>query len=327
MRDALQRGYRPGTFVHHRWYRPYWGLRSKTPTDENLRDRALQYVPRLRPGERFSHGTALALLDCPIWVPKAAAIDVSSPRPQPRVQCRGVVGHSHAADSLEYPCALPDRDDWIPVSPALVAVQQAAGSLPFTELVVALDHLLKRDSRRFDPHVQVDLRHLARTADTVTGRGAARFRMAAALARMGAESRMETFMRLGAESVGLTELELQSEIYDRSGSWIGRFDAADRETRTLYEYDGEQHFYLRAQRRRDPKKLQAAYDAGWRVLVFYSEDLACGVLDVGRRMLEFSGREPRPISVRLSRLLEERSDVDTESAIPLSLHCAGGTRV
>jgi len=323
VRDAMERGYGRRAFDHDRWQRPFRGVRSRGPAPVTLRDRALHYLPRLRPGERFSHATALALLGCPVRVPKGSAVDVSSPKERGRVVCAGVRGHRHSPGAPEYPCSFPDEERGIPVSPPLVAVLQAASDLPFPELVVALDFLLLRDPRRYDQQLYVLPEELARFADTATGRGVVRFREAAALARVGAESRMETLMRLAGVRAGMPELALQLDATDDRGAWIGRFDAADIASRSLFEYDGEQHHFSRRQRRRDPRKHQQARDAGWRILVFFSEDLAGGPLDAGRRMLAFSGRSGRPIRPALARLLDERSGEDTESAIPLSRAAAG----
>lgn len=50
--------------------------------------------------------------------------------------------------------------------------------------------------------------------------------------------------------------------------------------------------------------------------MFFHEDLLESLADAGRRMLEFSGRSGRPVRPSLSRLLDERSGDDTESAVP-----------
>lgn len=317
VRDALRRGYSPGVFAHARWQRPFHGVRTKAPLAESQSDRALQYLPRLKPGERFNHLTALALLDCPIRVLREATVHVSTPLELGWVECAGVTGHRHQADSPEYPCLLPEYNRPIPVAAPLLAVQQSANMLPFFELVVALDTLLLDNVRRYDPYLRVHPETLARFAGSASGRGAVRFRAAAATARVGAESRMETLIRLGAVRVGMPELRLQADLRDQQGAWIGRFDAVDEATRSIFEYDGEQHFYSRRQRRRDPKKHQAARDAGWRILVFYSEDLAEGALDTGRRMLEFSGRKAGRVPVGLARLLDETWQVPNVSAHPV----------
>lgn len=316
LREAMKLGYGKDAFGHPRWHRPFAGMRSKQPRARTLHGRALQYLPRLRPGEHFSHATALAVLGCPIRVPKNAPVDVSSPAGIGRVTCRGVLGHRHVHATAPFLCAVPETDDPVPTVSSLRAVQQSAGSLPFVELVVALDHLLRDDDRRFDPFTRVHPDELAAFAATTTGRGARRFRAAAALARVGAESRMETLMRLAGVRVGMPELRLQADLYDAAGTWIGRFDAADDETRSIFEYDGEQHFSSPRQRRRDPRKHQAARDAGWRLLVFFHEDLIESLADAGRRMLEFSGRTARPVRPMIESLLDERSGDDTESATP-----------
>jgi hypothetical protein len=227
-----------------------------------------------------------------------------------------VTGHRHQSQASEYACEVPEHVGWIPVSLPLTAVLQSAIHLPFPELVVALDSLLLRDPRRHDPRLLVLPEELERFAESASGRGVRRFRAAAALARIGAESRMETLTRLAGVRVGMPELELQAEVCDEPGNSIGRFDAADRATRSLFEYDGEQHFFSRRQRRRDPKKHQAARDAGWRILVFFQEDLLQAATAAGRSMLEFSGRDARRIRPALARLRDERSGDDTESALP-----------
>ena len=247
-------------------------------------------------------------------MPKGTPVDVSSPTHLGRVQCRGVIGHRHNPEGVPYPLELPDREEWVPVTSPLDAVREAAMTLSFPELVVALDHLLLPDPNRYDPHLRVHPDELARFAETVSGRGAVRFRAAVELARIGAESRMETLMRLAGVRVGPPELELQKVVYSEAGDWIGRFDLADHRTRSLYEYDGEQHSYSRAQRRRDPKKHQAARDAGWRIMVLFNEDLLEWLTAAGRKMLEFPGRPQQPIRAALARLLDEWSGDDTESA-------------
>lgn len=313
VRDALLLGYGRGALAHPRWHRPFRGVRCARNGGDSLSDRAMGYVPRLRAGERFSHATALALLGCPIRVPMGAPVDVSSPVALGRVECRGVTGHRHSASDA-YQVDLPDCDEWVPVTSPLDAVREAALALPFPELVVALDYLLLPDPNRYDPHLRVHPGELARFAERVSGRGSVRFRAAAALARAGAESRMETLMRLAGIRVGLPEPELQKNVYSPAGDWIGRFDLADARTRSLYEYDGEQHSYSRSQRRRDPKKHQAARDAGWRILVLFNEDLLEGLVAAGRKMLEFAGYPQRSIRPAVARLLDEYSADDTESA-------------
>lgn len=122
-------------------------------------------------------------------------------------------------------------------------------------------------------------------------------------------------MRLAAERVGMSGLRLQAELYDAQGHWIGRFDAFDEATGSLFEYDGEQHLYLSRQRRRDPKRLQHARDAGYRVMLLFREDILAGLLPAGRSMLEFNGGSGKAIRRTRASLLDEWSGDATEAAI------------
>lgn len=315
VRDALAVGHGAGTFRHARWHRPFSGVRSREGLGLTLADRALQYLPRLAAGQHFSHATALALLGCPIRVPVDAPVDVSSPSHRAPVTCAGVVGHRHRPGSRQYACLLPDGEERVLVSSPLDAVLQSATQLPLSELVVALDHLVRNDPSRFDRFLKVGPRELAEFASQVTGRGVVRFRHAAALVRVGAESRMETLMRLCAVSAGMGELTLQADIRDAQGTWIGRFDAADLASRSLFEYDGEQHLFSAHQRRRDAVKHQQARDAGWRIFVCYARDVVDAPKHTGLRMREFAGQKPKRVPAELERLLGERAEGATESAI------------
>lgn len=317
VRDALHLGLSRGPLRSRRLDRPFHGVRSRSAGD-SLLDRVIDYTPRLRREERFSHASALALLGCPVRVQKGTKVDVEVPMSMAQARPRGVRGHRRAHDEPPFLCLRPEIHDPVPIVPRLRAVRQAAEMLPFPELVIALDHLLRDDDRRFDPFVQVAPADLSAFAETVRGRGARRFREAAALARIGAESRMETLLRLSGVRVGMPELKVQADLYDAEGEWIGRFDAVDFATRSIFEYDGEQHFTSRKQRRRDPRKHQAARDAGWRILVFYQGDLLEGLRAAGARMLEFSGHCGQAIRPSLAKLLDEFSGVGTESAAPRS---------
>lgn len=325
VRDALASGCSRGILRSRRLARPFHGVRSSAPVGSCLRDRAIALVPKLRRDERLSHAAALSLAECPIRVPRQADVDVEAPQHLAQARGRGVRGHRRRREEEAFLCAVPELDDPVPMVAPLRAVQQAAGSLPFIELVVALDHLLREDDRRFDPLTRVSPEALAAFAATTTGPGARRFREAAALARVGAESRMETLMRLAGIRAGMPELRLQVDLHDACGRWIGRFDAVDDETRSIFEYDGEQHATSRRQRRRDRRKLQAARDAGWRVLVFYSEDVLDHPVEAGRSMLRFSGRAACAVRPVLARLLEERSGGDTEPAVPIPRVSADGS--
>lgn len=115
---------------------------------------------------------------------------------------------------------------------------------------------------------------------------------------------METLLRLELVCLGLDQLELQADIFDENGQWIGRFDAADRAKKRLMEYDGEQHRLDRAQYLRDTEKHDRARGAGYRILRVHKEDFAPSRIAATRQKIcSFLGEEPRPIPRELAHYL------------------------
>lgn len=266
-------GLSPDILRHPRLLAPFFGVRAlpvageprNTPADR-ARGRALAYVPRLRANELFSHATALVLLGCPIALP--AEPHVSILRPARLARARGAVGHTHSAAIAPW----RHQPSGAPVAPPALALTQAAAVLPFRELVVAADHLI-RPRREHNGTSVVALGELEAAAATAKTRGIRRLRTALSLARAGAESRMETLLRLVLIGHGLPELPLQVEIHDARGKWIGRFDMADLVRKLIVEYDGEQHRTSDRQYARDANRLERARDAGYQVLRFRHTDV------------------------------------------------------
>ncbi|GAA1610918.1 hypothetical protein GCM10009805_02180 [Leucobacter chromiireducens subsp. solipictus] len=271
--EARRLGVSDDALRHPRFRTPFRGVRSLRAGDrsahfpaERARAAALEYVPRLRPTEVFSHATALVLLGCPIAASPEPHVSIL--RPGSRATVRGAVGHTHAAPSV----AWRHSESGAPlVSPAL-ALTQAAAVLPFRELVIAADHLIRpRRARAAGPiATREELRDAARGARTP---GVRRARAAIELARSGAESRMETLLRLVMVAFGIPELPLQVDVHDARGRWIGRFDMVELQRRVIVEYDGEQHRTNDEQYARDARRIDAAQDAGFRVLRFRRADV------------------------------------------------------
>lgn len=71
--------------------RPYRGVRAQHESTGAVA-RAIAYLPKLRPGEHFSHATAIALAGG--WIPDRvrAEVDVSAARPTGRARGAGVPG-------------------------------------------------------------------------------------------------------------------------------------------------------------------------------------------------------------------------------------------
>jgi hypothetical protein len=131
--------------------------------------------------------------------------------------------------------------------------------------VVALDALLHQ--RVIKPDA------LRAIADERLGRpGVLAFRAAAALARTGAESPMETRLRLLLVAGGLPEPVLQHEVFGGDGWLIARLDLAYRDLRLGLEYDGDHH-RDREVFRRDAVRLNRLRLRGWTVLRFTADDV------------------------------------------------------
>lgn len=324
VRNAQEFGITRGALANPNLGHPFSGVRSAGKVGTTLRERALAFLPLIRPGDRFSHKTALALLGCPIYVDENTSIDIESAAELSPFRRQGVLGHRASPRSSTLWIRIPEHeapDHWgigpIPVVTPLRAALQASTQLPFREIVVALDFFLSKNARRFDESARANLGELDLAATRSTGqRGAHKFRIAIQFARVGADSRMETLTRLIGEQAGLRNLTLQIAVRSSSGKFIGRFDLGDEASRSLFEYDGEQHRLKTKQYRRDLVRLDAARDAGWRPLRIHVEDVLDTPQKTGRAMLIHTGRSPAHVSTEHKRLLNEKSGAMTVSAQP-----------
>lgn len=77
---------------------------------------------------------------------------------------------------------------------------------------------------------------------------------------------METLLRLLLVRAGLPEPELNQELFDARGRWIGRFDMVHREARVIVEYDGDQHRKDTRQYELDISRIDRAIAAKWTVV-------------------------------------------------------------
>ncbi len=260
---------------------------------------ARDYLPLLRDGEAFSHTSALLLYEAPILA--EPNLHVTAALPKAAAAGRHVSGHR-----TRHGFKLVFTHQDLPCVPPELALAQSESLLSFRELVVAIDHLIvpRRDGRAAEPLLARE--RLGEYLTAYSGKGAARLRAAFEIARIGAESRYETLSRFELARMGLDTLELQADLHDEAGRWIGRFDLTDRAKRKIVEYDGEQHRTDRAQYLRDEKKLQDARDAGYDVMRLHKEDLRSDALASTRRGLcKFLAAVPRKLPRRMERYFGE----------------------
>lgn len=271
--DALGEGVSRSRLRRSDLVSPFHGVRAVHGVS-----RVRAYVPRLRPGDRFSHTTAAALWGAPL--PRAVRDDlhVSSTKAQrPRTKhCTGhrsrAIGHSVR--------------DGLPVSAPAQMLIECAGILALDDLVAIADHLLL-DPRVLDPHdprphaTRVQLEAGLAQAH---GSGVRRARHAVGLAREGVESPMETLLRLVLERAGIPPAVCGFELVRPGGRTVGWFDLAWPDRRVIAEYDGDQHRTSTRQYDRDIRRFDDAAELGWRVVRVRSRGILHDPEDTVRRV-------------------------------------------
>ncbi|MGH1561804.1 DUF559 domain-containing protein [Mumia sp. DW29H23] len=137
--------------------------------------------------------------------------------------------------------------------------------LGVVELVQAAEHLLHAAHTSYD-----DMKaYLERTHID----GVLRARRAFALVREGAESPMETLVRLALVFARLPEPEVNLTLVDGAGRFLGRCDLVYRSYRVVVEYDGAWHERSRKQRAYDRTRRENLERDGWIVIVVLDDDL------------------------------------------------------
>lgn len=120
------------------------------------------------------------------------------------------------------------------VTSAARTVQDVSLRLPRDEAVVVADMALQARL--------ISLGELAEAAAVASMRpGIRRFRQVVQLADAGAESPMETRLRLALMDGRLPRPETQAVLTDSAGNWLARVDLYYPDVRLAIEYDGEVH--------------------------------------------------------------------------------------
>lgn len=243
--------------------RPFRGVRSHGFDLGALTHRCAAYLPRLAPGQFFSHSTAAMLHGIPVPLShrRDPRIHVSSLRPALPPRAAGVVGHRLRAPVLLVTVAgLPASD---PVSTWCLL----ASTLGDRDLIAAADFLL-------GPRSTVTLTQLQVAVAGWHGHnGAAALRGALPLARLRVRSPRETFLRLMLRDAGLPEPEINYWIYDDHGRFLTESDLVYPEEKVVLEYEGDHHRTDAVQWRKDIARREALEDAGWRVVRITAEDM------------------------------------------------------
>jgi hypothetical protein len=245
--------------------RPYRGVRTTAPPSTTA-ERCAAYLPVLRDGQFFSHGTAGVLHGMPLprSITEDPRIHVSAFLPAQRVRAVGVIGHR-----LEFrPGAVATRSG-LPVTTEAETWCLLGGVLGVEALIVAGDHLVRRG---IADRAAV-LTDLHEALGGVRRLGSERLQRALALVRPGVRSPRESLLRALLVLAGLPEPEVNQRLHDQSGRYLGEGDLVYRSARLVLEYEGDHHRTDPEQWRRDIRRRERFEDAGWSVLRVTNDDV------------------------------------------------------
>ncbi len=252
--------------------RPFRGIRAgirdeseaMSTAERRHREACAALLVALPEGAFFSHLTAARLwpLPLPPSIPfEPFHVSVFIPTRAPRRT--HVVGH-HVHDRLT---SRGLRGGLPLVDPATLFCQLAA-ILTLPDLVAAGDALVLRPVFQdlWDERPWVPLRQLSERVGAFHGRGKQSAGRALGRIRPGAESRPESLLRLAIIDAGMPEPEVNVDVHDSSGRFIGRGDLVYRRWRVIVEYDGDQHRTDTRQFDKDVLRLEGFARAGWTVV-------------------------------------------------------------
>lgn len=282
VREGRSRGLSRTALDHPRFDRLYHGARAPAqkawPVASEFERRVLAFAPLLREGEVFGYETALRWYGCPIRmrpypieaetpVDRLHMVDpvhVVVPWPRNARRAAGVIGHKTKLEFTPWVTR-----DGVRLAPPLVALAQAAETLPVPELVVAADHLAR--ARSGLPHLGLD--EARAEAAKLCSPGVAKLRRGLELSRESAQSREETLLRLLLEAFGLARyFSRHVELRDTEGV-IGRFRFVSERHSVIIELGRERHLSSRDSHLQYVRGLERARNAGYRLVRVHTEEL------------------------------------------------------
>lgn len=154
--------------------------------------------------------------------------------------------------------------DGFPITTPARTWRDLAAVLERPALLAVTDQLLKEKGARDDLDRQLRLRP--------SGRGSARCRDVLPLGDHRAGSPLESWTRWLMYEAGLPMPDLQGEIHDAEGWFVGRADFVWWAQKVLVEFDGDHH-RDRTTWVSDVRRQNALVAAGWTILRFTSADV------------------------------------------------------
>lgn len=182
-----------------------------------------------------------------------------STRTSTHTRQRGITTHRRLGNLT------PHHVRGLPVTSPDRTLIDIATKVRFVELVQAIEWMIHAKLTSLDM--------VASRAESWHLDGVRRVRRVLAWVREGAESPMETVLRLMIVFARLPEPLCNVDIRDSSGRFLARGDLVYVQFLVVVEYDGWQHERDGRQRQRDLVRREALEASGWRVIVVTSEDL------------------------------------------------------
>lgn len=256
LREAEERGLSRDVLRGKRFRRLHRGVYVRADVLLTLRVRVLAALLVLPPDCVVSHLTALRA-----WGFDAGGSDVElSTTTALRSRLPGVVLHRRLHEIQRTTL------DGLPVTTPARTFVDCGTRLGLVTLVQAAEHLLHTTATTWNElETFCRVRHL---------HGVVRTRRAMRLVRAGAESPMETLLRLMLVFARLPEPQVNVDVLDASGRFVARVDLLYPRWKVVVEYDGRHHETDARQWARDRRRREALEALGYRVIVIAAADLS-----------------------------------------------------
>jgi hypothetical protein len=286
---------------------PFRGIRMHRSIEMNLDRRCQAYSLRLADRQAFSHSTAALLygLPVPLYLHRDPRIHVSVAAGMRPSQDHRIVGHEIGVSRWDARTlsVRDDSDDVIfdlPIISPCSAWAQLAASLDIDDLVALGDAIVGGEA----PLATID--QIWQVTDLWSGRrGARSMRHACTMIRVDSRSRPESLHRLHLVRAGIPEPELNREVRDQRGGFIGIADEVWSSFRTLAEYEGDWHRTSRDKFRSDITRFERYADAGWSALRAHADDVFTDpnpfIGHLWRRLVSRGWVAPRAEPLRVAR--------------------------
>ncbi len=241
---------------------PFRGVRAQAPPETHA-EWCAAYLPRLAPGQFFTHMSAAVLWGFPLSLDQemARAVHIGAVPPENPPQASGAIGHLLPVGSpirvLRGMPLLNPADTW----------SYLGTTLNHEQLVTAGDYLVRRK------RPLATLADLQLVASTRRRPGIRAVRTALADVRSKTDSPKETELRLVIVGAGLPEPLVGYTVRDARGDFVATPDLAYERERVAIEYEGKQHFSDPRVYQEDILRYELLEEAGWLVIRVINADL------------------------------------------------------